>query len=266
MNKIWLGRIKVLGAGNMNHGRAYLRHHALLTAVAVAALAHSAFADEDLLGRRTRAVEAVVTPTLDAADLSETTLPHAMNREIDESDLREAHGITLDFLPRQGRMSSKPPFIDFSKWEVGAFAGAVMYSSDFEAGLNYVIGATTRVPVTGLGQLGIYAEALISYVDRDLPFFYDHRAGSWFGIGIGLDYTLWKGSLGYIRPQVGVLYAYWNGVNSLDNGIGVTVGVQIGLFWVKNNEQTSITFMPQFQMTKGGDYMIFLPIGFLIDF
>jgi len=249
----------------MNNGRACLRHHALFTAVAVVALAQSAFADEDFLGRPTRAVEAVLTPTFEAAEVSaDTPLPARL--DIDESDLREAHGIKLDFLPApQGRMSSKPPFIDFSKWELGGFAGAVMYSSDFEAGLNYILGVTSRVPVTGLGQLGIYAEAFISYVDRDLPFYYNHRAGSWYGLGLGLDYTLWKGTLGYIRPQIGVLYAYWNKVNSLDNGLGITIGVQVGLFWVRNNDKTSITFMPQFQM-QSSDYMVFLPIGFSVDF
>jgi len=246
----------------MNHGPAYLRHLFPLIAVAVVALAQSAFADGE---RGTRAVEAVLTPTLESVEVPETPLPDRLNREIDESDLREAHGITLDFLPRQARMAGKPPFIDFSKWEIGAFAGAVAYSADFEAKVSYVIGATTRVPVTGLGALGLYAEAFVSYIDRDLPFYYNHRAGTWFGGGLGLDYTIWKGQLGYIRPQVGVMYAYWNGVNSLDNGLGLTVGVQVGLYWVRNSDKTSLTFMPQFHMTKG-DYMIFLPFGFSADF
>lgn len=249
----------------MNNGHAWLRHRSLFTAVAVVALAQSAFAEDETLARGPRAVDAVVTPTLGAAEISfEAPLPTRVGDSIDESELKEAWGIKLDFLP-QGRMSSKPPFIDFSKWEIGGFAGAVMYSADFEAGLNYILGVTTRVPVTGLGQLGIYAEAFISYVDRDLPFYYDHRAGSWYGIGLGLDYTIWKGTLGYIRPQVGVVYAYWNGVNSLDNGLGITIGVQIGLFWIRNNDRTSVTFMPQFQM-QSSDYMIFLPIGFSVDF
>lgn len=251
----------------MNNGHAWVRHHVLFAAVAVVALAQSAFAEDETLTRGPRAVEAVVTPAFEAADVSfEMPLPKALGDTVDESELKEAHGIKLDFLPApQGRMSSKPPFIDFSKWELGAFLGAVVYSSDFEAGINYVLGVTTRVPVTGLGQLGIYAEAWISYVDRDLPFYYDHRAGSWYGIGLGLDYTIWKGTLGYIRPQVGVMYAYWNGVNSLDNGLGITIGVQIGLFWIRNNDRTSVTFMPQFQM-QSSDYMIFLPIGFSVDF
>ena len=250
----------------MNNGYAWLRHHSLFTAVAVLALAQTAFTEEENLTRGPRAVEAVVTPTLEAAEVSfETPLPR-LGDTIDESELKEVHGIKLDFLPApQGRMSSKPPFIDTSKWEIGAFIGAVMYSGDFEASINYILGVTTRVPVTGLGQLGLYAEAFISYIDRDLPFYYDHRAGSWYGIGLGLDYTLWKGTLGYVRPQIGVMYAYWNGVNSLDNGLGITIGVQVGLFWVRNSDKSAITFMPQFQM-QSSDFMIFLPIGFSVDF
>ena len=246
----------------MNHVNAWLRHHSLLTAVVVLTLAQSAFAEDEAPGRSRRAVDAVLTPTLDAA--ASPALPARLGEEIDESQLRELHEITTDLFP-QARMAARQPFIDWNAMEIGGFAGAVSYSADFEAGLNYVFGLTTRVPVTGLGALGVYVEALVSYVDRDLPFYYDHRAGNWYGAGLGLDYTIWKGSLGYIRPQVGVMYAYWNNVNSLDNGLGITIGVQVGLFWVRNNDKTSITFMPQFQM-QSSDYMIFLPIGFSVDF
>jgi hypothetical protein len=179
---------------------------------------------------------------------------------MDELNLAEAHAISLELFP-QGRMTSKPPFIDTSKWEIGGFAGAVVYSSNFEAKTSYILGLNTRVPVPGLGGLGLFGQVFLSYIDRDLPFFYNKQSGTWYGLGLGADYTLWRGTLGYVRPQVGVMYAYWGGVNSLDNGLGIMVGVQVGLFWIKNNDKTSVTFTPQFQF-DGTDHLIFLPIGF----
>lgn len=249
----------------MNHGRASFRHHSLFTIVAVLALAQTALAD-DLFAKRSRAVDAVVTPILDLAE-ADASLPRSLgawSSKVDELDLREAHSIVIDLFP-QGRMAARQGFFDWSQWELGAFAGLVNYSADFEAGISYIFGVTTRVPVPGLGSFGFYGDLFISYVKRDLPFYYDSRAGTWFGLGLGVDYTIWKGSLGYVRAKAGVMYAYWNGVNSLDNGIGITVGVQVGVFWIKNNDRTSITLTPQFHF-DGSDHMIFLPVGFSVDF
>jgi len=251
----------------MMHIRACFRHHSLFAIVGLVALAQNAFADDGALSRTARAIDAVVTVAEDSLEGIERPLPltlAAWEAERDENDLREVHAISLELLP-QGRMSSRPPFIDFSQLEIGGFIGAVKYSSDFKAKLDWTIGLTTRVPVPGLGRFGLFAEIFAAYVDRDLPFYYNHRSGTWFGGAIGADYTIWKGELGYIRPQVGVMYAYWHNVNSLDNGIGFVIGLQIGAFWIKNYDRTSVTFTPQF-IFQGGDYMIFLPLGFSVDF
>ena len=227
--------------------RACFRHHTLFTLIGLVALAQNAFADD---------------PTEFDRPLPLTLA--AWEGERDELNLHEAHAISLELFP-QGRLAAKPPFIDWSKWELGGFVGAVSFSSDFEADVDFLAGVNSRVPVPGLGAFGIYAQVVFSHIERDLPFFYDNPDGTWFGIGVGVDYTLWRGSLGYIRPQVGIFYAHWGDINSLDSGIGITVGVQFGLFWIKNNDQTSFTFMPQFQF-DGGDHMIFIPLGFSIDF
>jgi hypothetical protein len=248
----------------MNHIWTSFRHHSLFTAVAVVALAQSAFADDG--PRALRAVDAVVTPD-DEEALFDAALPLHLDSwavKTDESDLKEAHAISLELFP-QGRMSSKPPFIDFSRLEFGAFAGAVHYSADFKAHLSYIFGVTSRVPVPGLGKFGLWAEAFLGYIDRNLPFYYNSQAGNWFGAAIGADYTIVKGELGYIRAQVGVDYIYWHNINSLDNGLGIVAGFQIGVFWIRNNDRTSITFNPQFHF-DGSDHMIFLPIGFSVDF
>jgi hypothetical protein len=264
-NIVLTGIERVWGDGRMSHIGTNLRHH-LFTVIGVLALAHSAIAEEELLPRSGRAVDAVVTPGEGAIEI-DSPLPLRVGSwadRRDENELREAHSISLELFP-QGRMSSRPPFIDFSKFEMGVFVGGVKYSADFEAGINYVLGLSARVPVPGLGRFGLWAEAFISYIERDLPFYYNDKAGSWFGIAAGADYTLVKGELGFIRLQAGVMYAYWNDINSLENGMGIIIGVQFGFYWIKNYDKSSVTITPQFHF-DGGDHMIFLPLGISVDF
>jgi hypothetical protein len=252
----------------MNRLLASFRHHSLFITVAILGLASSAFADEGTPDRPLRAVDAVVTIAEENSQ-TDARLPLTLaswTEDVDELDLREAHAISLELFPQARMSTSKPPFIDFSQLEVGGFFGAVKYSADFKAHVDYILGITSRVPVPGLGAFGLYAEAVFGYISRDLPFYYNSKAGNWFGAGIGADYTLVRGSVGYIRPQVGIFYAYWNGINGLSNGIGITVGVQFGAFWIKNYDRTSVTFTPEFQFRSGSDYMIFFPLGFSVNF
>jgi hypothetical protein len=244
---------------------AFFRHHNLFTAVGILALAQTAFADEDV--PPARALDAVVTINEDLESF-DARLPLSLDSwaaETDELDLREAHAISLDLFPQARMSTSRPPFIDFSRLEVGGFAGAVDYSSHFKAHTSYIFGLTTRVPVPGLGAAGLFGQVFFAYISRDLPFYYSNTAGNWYGASVGADYTLWRGYLGYVRPQVGVTYIYWNGINSLDNGIGILVGLQVGLFWIKNYDKTSVTFTPQFQF-HSSDHLIFLPLGLSVEF
>ena len=167
---------------------------------------------------------------------------------------------------RQGRQSQQTPFIDFSHFEMGGFAGIVAFSSDFEADPTWVAGITARVPVPGIpGNWGIFAEAFISHITRDLPFYYQHRAGSWFGVEIGADYTFVRDDVWYLRAQAGMLYANWNNVNALDNGIGILLGAQIGFYWIKHNPNAVVTITPQFSY-DGSNWLGFFTVGFSYDF
>lgn len=185
----------------------------------------------------------------------------------DEIELRDAHLITItEFMP-QGRLSQKPPFFDFSKLELGGFAGIVAYSSDFDADPAPVAGIKARLPVPGipLGEWGLWAEFLVSHIDRDLPFYYQNRGDIWFGFGAGADFTFVRERLWFLRAQVGILYANWNNVQALDNGIGILVGAQVGWYWIKGNDKAVLDFGPQLSY-DGKNWIGFLSIGFSVDF
>jgi hypothetical protein len=166
----------------------------------------------------------------------------------------------------QGRQSQQTPFIDFSHFEMGGYAGVVAFSSDFDANPTWVAGLTARVPVPGIpGNWGIFVQGFVSHITRDLPFYYQHRAGTWVGGEVGADYTFLKDDVWYLRAQAGALYAWWNNVNALDNGLGILVGVQVGFYWIKHNQSSVVTITPQFTY-DGSNWIGFFTVGFSYDF
>jgi len=173
--------------------------------------------------------------------------------------------LTSSALP-QGRLAQQPPFIDFGHMEMGAFVGLVTFSSDFKANENVVGGLSARVPVPGLpGQWGVFGELYAAGISRDLAFFYPHQSGTWYGGTIGGDYTFVNGEVLALRGQAGISYAYWNGVQSLDNGFGGTAGLDFAFYWIKHNRTATVNLNPQITFS-GGNYYAFLTLGFQVEF
>jgi hypothetical protein len=178
-------------------------------------------------------------------------------------DIWGAEGNTL--LP-QARMATKPPFIDFDKFEAGGFVGVVAFSSDFEADPDIIGGITARVPVPGLpGDWGIWASIDAAGMTRDIPFFYSNKSGTWYSGNIGLDYTFTNGDIWLLRAQAGVTYNYWNGLQSLDNNFAATVGLDIGFYWIKFNHRTTVNLNPQISF-NGSNWYAILGIEFQVQF
>ncbi|HEV3028197.1 MAG TPA: hypothetical protein VG457_11530 [Planctomycetota bacterium] len=173
--------------------------------------------------------------------------------------------LTLSAMP-QGRLATKPPFIDFDRTELGAFVGIADFSSKFKASSNFVGGVTARVPVPGLpGDWGIWADLDLGEIKRKLPFFYPHQSGTWYGGTIGGDYTFTNGEVFVLRGQVGIGYTDWNGVQSLTNGMGGTVGMDFAFYWIKHYRKATIDFTPQITFS-GANYYILFTVGFQVEF
>jgi hypothetical protein len=161
-----------------------------------------------------------------------------------ESDRLQAISLG-DFFP-QGRQPHATPVIDFDHFEYGGFLGVADFSSRFKANATWVAGLSARVPVPVIpGNWGIFAEGFASYISRDIPFYYKNKSGIWFGGELGGDYTFVRDDIWFLRAQAGILYAYWGGVNALDNGIGVLGGAELGFYWIKHNPHAVVTFNPQ---------------------
>jgi len=238
----------------MNVARLRFASVVLSTVLSLFAVTSSAYADGASPSYTERALDAMLLAPADDA-LESSVLPTTLDLWSSE-----------EFLLPQGRQSQQTPFIDFSHFEMGGFAGIADFSSDFEAKATWVVGLSARVPVPGIpGNWGIFAEGFVSYIKRDLPFYYNNRAGTWFGGEVGGDFTFVRDEIWYLRAQAGILYAYWNNVNALDNGIGVLVGVEVGFYWIKHNQNAVVTINPQFTY-DGKNWIGLFTIGFSYDF
>jgi hypothetical protein len=229
--------------------------------LAILALPAAALAD----GAGPSARATVLALPADSPLETEAPLPTRLGAwDVDEMELRDAH--LIDFLP-QGRLSQKGPFIDFSKFEMGGYAGVVDYSSDFLADASFVAGISARVPVPGLplGDWGVWAQLHLSYIRRDIPFYYKNASGEWLGVSVGGDYTFVRDEIWYLRAQLGVMYAHWMDVQALDNGMGVLAGLQFGFFWIKGYNKATVTLTPQLSY-DGDNYVGFFTVGFSVDF
>lgn len=208
--------------------------------------------------------EPAADPFLPVPDLP-TSLGAWSNSESDV-DLDEGPLPALSFFP-QSRRGSSPPLFDFDRFQFGVMGGIVDYSAHFKSGAQYVFGVEAHLPMPALpfNHWGLFGEAFISYINRNLPFFYTDKAKNWFGVGVGGDYTFSLGEVAFFRPQAGILYAYWNNTSGVQNGIGGLLGAQFGFYWIKHNDRAVLNITPQFTY-NGTDYMFLLTIGLDVIF
>jgi hypothetical protein len=233
--------------------------------IGMAAFAPAAMADEPSGRHVQRALDAMVRESADAPLEIESPLPTRLaSRRQQEDDMRDEYR-RADY--RRVKARQEPAFLDFSKFEIGGFVGGAAFSSDFEADPSYVAGINARVPVPGLplGDWGIWGSILVSYLRRDLPFYYDNRNGHWYGAAIGGDYTFWRDSIFHLRGQLGILYAHWNDIQALDNGIGMLAGMEFGFYWIKNYDKAVFGINPMLSF-DGDNYIFMLQLGFHVDF
>jgi hypothetical protein len=234
----------------------------LCTAAVVLALATSAFADGSASGPG--------VPVLgDSRTDFSIPLPATLGDWRDAAadlDLGEPSVISLSQFP-QGRLAQKPPFIDFSHWEIGGFAGLADYSSDFKAKADWVLGLDTRIPVPGipLGDWGVWAQIMVGHIKRDIPFYYPKPESQWYGVAVGGDYTLFTTDLMFLRAQGGVMYADWNNIYALKNGAGVLVGADLGFYWIKHYTKATVDINPQVNFDSK-NWVGLYTIGFSYDF
>ncbi len=159
------------------------------------------------------------------------------------------------------------PFIDWAHLEVNLFAGLTLFSGDFDADPTWCAGLQVRVPVPGLPlqKWGVFAEAIFSNIDRDLGALYSNTSANFFCVAGGADFTFVKNDSMFLRGQGGLLFASFGNVDGVDNGAGALLGLSGGVYWIRKNNQLSVTYNPQFTWDTN-DWIMFHTVGLNIDF
>jgi hypothetical protein len=223
----------------------------------------SASADE-LPGIGTR-FELPSFSTDEASDLAELPLPARMKLQ-DEQDTKKLYDERRYSFDTPRQAPSERPLIDWKRIEPGIFTGFVYYGSAFRSNPEALLGVSLRLPFPGLpGRWAAFAEGFASYINRDLPFFYADQAGTWYGATLGGDYTLFESEVGYFRARGGILYADYNGIRELKNGMGILVGAEFGFFWVKHTDRFRLTIIPEYAFS-GSDSMFLMTAGLYFYF
>jgi hypothetical protein len=234
-----------------------------ITSTAAHSLFNSAFAAADELSPFTVRPEFrdLDAPPLDPDETLEVPLPTRMKLQ-DEAELKKIHDERRYSFDTPRQAPAERPLIDWERIEPGIFTGLVYYGSGFRADPEALLGVSLRLPIPGLptSRFAAFAEFFGSYVNRDLPFFYSNQAGTWYGATVGGNYTLYDGPYAYVRARGGIIYADFNGVRELKNGMGILVGGELGFYWVQHTDRFRVTIIPEYTFS-GKDSMILLTLG-----
>ena len=154
----------------------------------------------------------------------------------------------------------------FGRVEGDLFAGAVMFDSTFEAGIDGCGGVLLRVPTPWFptGNFGIFAEGLVAHISRDAPGV-SNTSGMFYGFGGGVDYTILRQENWWLMAQAGGTYLMFNKISEAQDGFGALVGVMAGIHLMRRETRYSFTLNPQFAW-DGNDWILFANVGFLMRF
>lgn len=166
------------------------------------------------------------------------------------------------------RSTAPPAFFDFARSEWGFYVGAVHFSSEFEADPTWALGVAFRVPLGKIfgGKFGLWAEAFVANIERDLPpWVQEDDSGMFYGGAFGADFQFVRSETFLFFAQAGVLYATFGDIAGVDDGFGGVLGLKFGAFTIRRNNQIALIYNPQISY-DGEDWFAFHFVGVQVDF
>lgn len=165
-----------------------------------------------------------------------------------------------------GARTADSGFLDLDRLELGAWAGMVMYSEDFESDPMPAGGIVLRAPMpwisTDATEFGAFVHFTGAQVDRDLDFL-EENSGTVFFFGAGADLNLISDERWSLRAQAGVQYEYFGNVTDLDDGFAGLVGLSAG---VNVSKGFRIGVTPQAYLADAGDWISAVQFGLTVRF
>ena len=163
------------------------------------------------------------------------------------------------------------PIIDFDWLELHVRVGMAIFSKEFHIDPSPVFEIEGRAPIPWLSPssnpdgdyFGAFAQLGFAVIKRTIEPQVDKPSGAALMLAVGMDYTVLRNTTWMILVRGGIIYATYNGVTDLQDGIGPMVGATIGL---TVSRSVAITLAPTYVMGGSGDNMITGTVGIAIDF
>lgn len=195
-----------------------------------------------------------------AAGDGEVPLPERLALEESEAAAEAEGALPLALSEPQAARPSQ-------RLEASVFAGGVVFEGDFESDPFASGGAMLRLPTPWLfsSRLGLFAEFLVSKMERDLEPPRENMDGVFYGAAFGADFALYRSTTWYLLAQAGTIYLTYGDITGVDDGWGGVGGLVLGLHWIKRDPRYAITINPQWAF-DGDDWLLFLHAGLSMRF
>ncbi len=172
-----------------------------------------------------------------------------------------------DLLAREGS-----GFLDLNWLELQVRVGLGVFSEDYRIDPSPFIGLATHAPIPLLSPasdpageyFGLFVDlTLFPSVERTLDPAPDNNSGMILLMGFGLDFTFVRNQTLYLALQAGGQYAWYGGIEGLQNGIQPLGGLMFG---VHLGSGMTLTTSLAASFGNAGDSILTASLGLIIEF
>jgi len=173
---------------------------------------------------------------------------------------------------RTDPVTSRAPsgVVDFQWLDLTPSAGVAVYSSKFLADPAPAFSLRAHAPMPWLSPssdargeyFGLFAELAFSTIDRKMSPTVADRSGVCMFVSAGIDYSFLRDPTWILVGRAGLLYAHYNGVADLKNGVGPMVGATLG---VQLSGKLALTVTPEAVIGDSGSTIFLTTLGLLIQ-
>jgi len=160
--------------------------------------------------------------------------------------------------------------VDFEWLDLTPSAGFAVYSSKFLADPAPAFSLRAHAPMPWLSPasdakgeyFGIFAEAAFATIDRKMSPTVSDRSGLCMFVSAGIDFSFLRDPTWILVGRAGVLYAHYNNVADLNNGIGLLAGATLG---IQLSGRLALTYSPEVIFGDSGSTIFLNTLGLLIQ-
>lgn len=163
-------------------------------------------------------------------------------------------------------------FLDLDWLELQVRIGLGVFSEDYRIDPSPFIGIATHAPLPWLSPasdpsgeyFGLFLDlSLFPSIERTLDPAPDNNSGMILLLGLGLDFTVIRNQTLYLALQAGVQYAWYGGIEGLQNGFQPLGGLMFG---VHLGSGMTLTTALAASFGNAGDSILTASLGLIFEF